>query len=173
MPLAAAGERFIRHVMKIPAVLSVFLVSLGTVIAQPAPAPKPGPAAKAPAKQDAAAKPGAKKEEPPGKIDGVEIPRGAGFLGLQVVGGTFKLTCYDAKKKPAEANFTRATVRWDAKHKAGDERAVLNPTGDGKSFGAPKAVRPPYVFKVFLTLITEGADGQTTATENYTVDFRQ
>lgn len=173
MPLAAAGERFIRHVMKISAVLPVLIVSLGTVFAQPAPAPKPGTAAKSPAAKDAAAKSGAKKEEPPGKIEGVEIPRGAGFLGLQVVAGTFKLTCYDAKKKPVAADFTRATVRWDAKHKVGDERAVLNPTGDGKSFGAPKPVRPPYNFKVFLTLLTEGADGQTTATETFTVDFRQ
>jgi hypothetical protein len=154
--------------MKISAVLPVLIVSLGIVFAQPAPAPKPGTPANA-----AAAKPGTKKEEPPGKIEGVEIPRGAGFLGLRVVGGAFRLTCYDAKKKPAAADFTRAAVRWDAKHKVGDERAVLNPTGDGQSFGSPKPVRPPYNFKVFLTLITEGADGQTAATETFTVDFRQ
>ena len=42
-----------------------------------------------------------KKEEP--KIKGVVVPRGErGFLGVEIVGGGFKISFYDTKKKPKE-----------------------------------------------------------------------
>lgn len=131
------------------------------------------PAKETPAKKEApkaAAKAPAKKDEI-GKIDGVEIARGGKFLGLQVVNGNFKLTFYDAKKKPTTPDAVRAALRWDAKYKVGDERVVLLPSGDGKSFTGAKAIRPPYNFKVFVTLIKDGAD--EAAAETLVVDFRQ
>ena len=59
--------------------------------------------ASAAAKKDS----GKKKADEMGKIEGMEIPRGTGFLGLQIKNGVFKLTSYDAKKKPVAADFSR------------------------------------------------------------------
>ncbi len=145
---------------------------------QPAKAPArivlPATPAKDAAKKEApkaAPKAPAKKDEI-GKIDGQEIPRGGGFLGLQIVNGNFKLTFYDAKKKPTAPDVARAALRWDAKYKVGNERVVLLPAGDGKSMTAAKAIRPPYMFKLFITLIKEGAD-ESAPGETLVVDFRQ
>ena len=121
-------------------------------------------------KADAKAK---KKEEPPARIAGMEIARGAkGFLGLELVEGTFKLSFYDAKKKPMAPDVARAALRWDVKYKVGQERSVLNPSGDGKSLSSPKTVRPPYAFKLFITLLKEAVEGEDAAGESFTVDFR-
>ena len=50
-------------------------------------------------------------EEP--KIPGTVIPRANGtFLGLEVVGGNFKLSFYDKKKKTMAPDITRASARW-------------------------------------------------------------
>ena len=94
------------------AVCLLFATSL--MQAQSAPATKPAdpkaPAAKtAPAKATpGTAKPGAKKEELP-KIPGAMITRANGtLLGLEVVGGNFKLTFYDKKHKPMAMDVTRA-----------------------------------------------------------------
>jgi hypothetical protein len=133
------------------------------------PEAKTGPATKA-----GATKAGEKKkEEPPAKIEGIEIARGEkGFLGIEIVNATFKLSFYDTKKKPIAPDVARATLRWDPKYKVGEERVVLNPAE--KSLSSPRNIRPPYNFKLFITLFkepTEGAD--PVAVENYTIDFRQ
>jgi hypothetical protein len=113
----------------------------------------------------------AKKEEPPPKIEGKEIARGAkGFLGLQVVDGTFKLNFYDAKKKPIAPDVARAVLRWTPSYKPGTEVYVLGPGADGKSLTAPKVVRPPYQFKLFLSLF---ADGGENPTDSFVIDFAQ
>src|SRR4051812_5320057 len=75
----------------------------------PAPAAKKDDAAKKKAddakkKADDAKK---KKDEGMGKIEGIEIAHGKGFMGLQIVGGTFKLSFYDEKKKPTLPDVTR------------------------------------------------------------------
>ncbi len=122
----------------------------------------------------AATKAPAKPEEKPGKIDGMEIPRGAkGFLGIEVKDGMFKLSFYDAKKKPVAADMDRAALRWDAKYKVGEERLVLTPGPDGKALTAGKNIRPPYNFKLFITLIREAKDGQDAVNESHVIDFRQ
>lgn len=149
---------------------------------QPAPATKTTPAP-AIATQPAVAAPKTpapkvapkKKEEEMGKIDGVEVARGAkGYFGIQVVNGAFKVTFYNDKKKPAPAgDVDRAALRWNPIHKKGDERVVLLPDGTGQSFTAGTPVRPPYNFKLFVTLIKDATDGQPAMTESYTVDFRQ
>lgn len=141
-----------------------------------APATKGAADAKAKAAADAkgATKAPGKPEEKPAKIDGMEIPRGAkGFLGIEVKDGMFKLSFYDAKKKPVAADMDRAALRWDAKYKVGEERLVLTPGGDGKSLTAGKTIRPPYNFKLFITLVREAKDGQEAANESYAIDFRQ
>jgi hypothetical protein len=51
-----------------------------------------------------------------------------------------------------------------------DERAVLIPTADGMALTSAKYVRPPYLFKLYLTLIVEG---RTEAPESYVLDYHQ
>lgn len=146
--------------------------------ANPAPAAKPAtpasgkvdpnkPAAPADAKKDGKAD-AKKKEDEIGKIDGLEIARGGGFLGLQIVNGTFKLSFYDAKKKPVAPDVARAALRWNVNYQKQPERVVLVP-GD-KALVSDKTIRPPYNFKLYLALFKgEGDDGA----ENLTVDFSQ
>lgn len=111
-----------------------------------------------------------KKEEPPAKIEGMEIARGAkGFLGLQVASGTFKLSFYDEKKKPAKPDVVRATLRWNPSYRPNPEFFVLE-SGDGKTLSSPKTVRPPYNFKLFMSLFVEGKEDPV---ESFVVDFRQ
>jgi hypothetical protein len=115
----------------------------------------------------------AKIEEEP-IIPGIVISRtNGGNLGLTLENSNFKLSFYDAKKKPAKVDVARATARWQAQYKVVDERAVLNPTPDGLALSSNKFVRPPYVFKLYLTLLSEGVEGEGTAAETYVIDFRQ
>jgi len=160
------------------------LVAVNSLFAQaalpaaaPAKASQPGtkPAGPAPAKADKApAKPGAKaeaKKEEEAKISGQTIARANGtFLGLEVVGGNFKLSFYDKKKKAVAADMDRANFRWVIQGKADNERAVLVPAGDGKSMTAGKVVKPPFNFKVFITLVK--GEGETAQTESFSIDFR-
>lgn len=136
-----------------------------------------GSATKAATPAAGAAKAPAKKAETVPKIEGMEIARGAkGFLGLQLVGGTFKLAFYDMKKKPVAPDVARAMLRWDPKGKVGQERVVLNRSG--MALSSPRPVKPPYVFKLFITLIPEaaaaGADNPDAAPagETIVVDFK-
>ncbi len=110
-----------------------------------------------------------KKEELP-KIPGMEIARPNGtFLGLEVVGGNFKLTFYDKKKKAMGVDVTRATARWPNPRSPGDNRTVLN--GNGTALVGAKPVLPPFNFNVFLTLL-KGEGDEAKAVETYTVAFR-
>ena len=111
-----------------------------------------------------------KKEAPLPKIPGTVINRPNGtFLGLEVVGGNFKLTFYDKKHKPMAVDVTRVTARWPNPKSPGDNRTVLN--GSGTALVGQKPVIPPFTFNVFLTLLVgEGEDAK--AVENYTVAFR-
>ncbi len=121
-------------------------------------------------KANSAAK--AKKEEKP-VIEGMAIPRGDGFLGIRIVDSTFQLSFYNSEKKPVPADVDRAALRWDPKYKVGEERVVLNPSEDGKSLVSPKNIRPPYLFKLYMTLVREAAPGRTPLNETIVVDFRQ
>lgn len=117
------------------------------------------------------------KKEAELKIEGITIARPNGaFLGITLEGGTFKLSFYDAKKKPAVPDVTRAAARWNPNYKTGSERVILNLSADGKALVGRKAVRPPYAFKLYLTLLapasTPGTEGGEQATESYVVDFR-
>jgi hypothetical protein len=121
------------------------------------------------------AAPGAKQpgaaEEAPAKIEGIVLNRpDGGFLGLTLVDHKFKLSFYDAKKKPAKVDVARATARWPVRYSIYDERTVLNPNEDGTALTSPKYVRPPYSFKLYLTLIPL-EEGQQV--ESYVIDFHE
>lgn len=158
------------------AVKTVFLfLTLSVVWLHAAPAEGTGKNPKGQAGATKTEKSSAKKEEPPPKIEGMEIARGGnGFLGLQIVEGRFKLSFYDAKKKAIAPDVARAALRWPVNYKIGDERTVLMPDGN-KALTSTKAVRPPYTFKLFITLIREGdqAAADSPAGETYVIDFRQ
>ena len=148
--------------------------AVGLLAQAPAKNPPAKPGASGGTKAAAPAKDakGAKKKEEPAKIEGMEISRGEkGYLGLQIAGGAFQLSFYDKDKKPVPPDVARAAVRWDAKYKVGDERLILN--REGNVLTNPKAIRPPYVFKLFITLIQDAAEGQAPVNETLVVDFRQ
>lgn len=103
-----------------------------------------------------------------GALPGTVVPRKNGtFLSLSIEGGSFKLSFFDKDKKPMAPDIARATVRWNPSYKVGDERRVLNPDSDGQAM-VSSAVRPPYRFKAYLTLLNEQGEG----TESYVVDFK-
>jgi hypothetical protein len=111
-----------------------------------------------------------KKADVMGVIPGTTITRADGtFLGLEVVGGNFKLSFYDKKKKPVAPDVTRANARWQNSRGPGDLRTVLNPSGNAL-IGA-KPVVPPFTFTVYLTLI-QGEGDEAKAVENFVVPFR-
>jgi hypothetical protein len=162
--------------------LKTLLLAASLGIAAPLPAqdaaaaspPKSVTTKKTDANKNTPATPGAQKPavpEPEPQIPGITIPRAkGGFLGILVENGNFKLSFYDDKKKPAPVDVDRATARWPVKYRLGDERTVLNPTGDGTALTSGTFVRPPFVFKLYLSLFVEGRDD---AAESYVIDFRQ
>ena len=149
--------------MKALVLVAALCLTVSPADAKPQPAKAPAAAVK---------KIDDKKTEEEPKIDGVVVARPDGsFLGVTIDGGTFKLSFYDKKKKPTDVDVTRATARWSPKNKLGEDRTVLNRGGDGKSLGGGKPVRPPYVFKLYLTLLRGDGDAAE-AVETYVVDFR-
>jgi hypothetical protein len=109
------------------------------------------------------------------KVEGVEIARsGGGFMGVAMVGSTFKITFYDAKRKAIAADVPRALLRWNPKNQSGSERVVLTRTEDGKALASPRNIRPPYLFKLYVTLLKSSVEGEgeDAAGETYVVDFR-
>ena len=113
----------------------------------------------------------AKKEEPPPKIEGQEIARkDGGFMGLLVADGKFKLSFYDKEKKPVPPDVGSAVLRWTPNYKSGDERVLLTPGGEN-ILTSERVIRPPYNFKLLMTLLRDAAAAETP--ETYVVDFRQ
>ena len=128
----------------------------------------PAPGVKTPAKVE---------EEP--VITGFVIPRDkGGYVALTLENNNFKLSFYDAKKKPVKADVTRVRARWSANYKVGNVRTILNLTPDGMALISNYFVRPPYIFRIYLTFLTEiggddesGGEHEQTAGEHYVVDF--
>ncbi|MFI5335442.1 MAG: hypothetical protein ACHQ5A_01570 [Opitutales bacterium] len=134
--------------------------------------PDAAPATKSEVKAAPGNKDDAKKKEEEGKISGQTIARSTtGYLGLEIAQGSFKLSFYDAKKKPIAADVTWAIARWLVKYnKSGDERTTLNLSGDGKSLVGVRTIPPPYTFKLYLSLFKDTSpDAQVV--ENYIIDF--
>jgi hypothetical protein len=134
-------------------------------------AKQPDPKAAAVAKPGAA-KPGSpltvKEEEP--VIPGTSVKRENGtWIGLEVVGGNFKLSFYDKKKKSMAPDITRASARWPNPRAPGDNRTMLNASGN-VLVGA-KPVLPPFTFNVYLTFL-QGEGDEAKAVESYVIPFR-
>lgn len=111
------------------------------------------------------------KSTEPAKITGTEVARpGKGFIGLEVVGGNFRLSFYDEKREPVSPAAVKAVLRWTPANRTGSEFYALEPSADGKALTSPKTVRPPYQFKLFLSLFAAGAEAPF---ESHTIDFRQ
>jgi hypothetical protein len=114
------------------------------------------------------AKKGDKDKEP--QLPGMVIPRArGGFLAVEVSGGNFKVTFYDAKKLLTEVDAARAGVRWRAVGIINERHGVLLPSSDNKALIGNVFVKPPFTFKLYLTLLAEN----NTALENYVVDLSQ
>ena len=132
--------------------------------------PKPAASKAAPKKDEKKKDDGkAKKADEMGKITGIEIPRGSGFMGIELVNGTFKLSFYDAKKKPVEPDVDRAALKWNVKTQSLPERVILN--RDGNALTNPKVIKPPYTFSLAITLFR--GEGDAATTENFSVAFTQ
>jgi hypothetical protein len=111
------------------------------------------------------------KTAEPAKITGTEVTRpGKGFIGLEVVGGNFRLSFYDESREPVSPAAVKAVLRWTPTNRTGSEFYALEPSADGKALTSPKTVRPPYQFKLFLSLFAAGAEAPF---ESHTIDFRQ
>jgi hypothetical protein len=104
-----------------------------------------------------------------GTIAGTAIQRsvGDGWLGLELKDSTFVLTFYNAKKKPVAADKSGAAMRWPVHYQPNDERTELLPTGDPAVLASDYTVRPPYSFKLHITLL----GGDPNAVESYVIDF--
>jgi len=131
-------------------------------------APATQTASKAAPKQDAKKK---KADEPPAKIEGVAVARGTGFLGIQVVGGHFKVSFYDAKKKPVPPDVASAILRWKVNYSLDPEHTQLTPGGGPNSLTSEKVIRQPYAFKLTMLLFKGTGDSETP--EAFMVDFQQ
>lgn len=119
--------------------------SIGTVVPLGAQSPaKPSPKPAAPA-------------EEPAKVQGLEVARANGaYLGVSVEGVRLVVRFYDKDKKPAAPDAARGAARWNPVNKAGEVRSPLNPGTDGFSLASNPVVKPPLVFKVYLTLLDAG-----------------
>ena len=114
----------------------------------------------------------AAEEEKEPVIAGITIERKStdGFLGIEITSNNFKLTFYDKDKMPVQADFDRALLRWDVTYKSAQERLILTAAGDGTYLTSPRAIRPPYNFQLFITLIADGKDQES---ETHVIRFRQ
>jgi hypothetical protein len=140
---------------------------------EPVPTAAPAAAIRVAASGGVAPAPGAKQEEPPPEIEGMEISRGSkGFLGVQIVDGRFRLSFYDPEKKPTTPDVMRAALRWNPSYKVGMERVVLNP-GAENTLTSDRFIRPPHNFKLFIVLVNDASAGEEPVGESYTIDFRQ
>jgi hypothetical protein len=108
-------------------------------------------------------------EEAEGTVSGTPVARSqGGWLGVEVVNRTFRVTFYDEKKKPVPADATSAILRWTVQYQPNDERTELLPTDDPSVLASSYAVKGPLIFKLHITLLTES---KPAAAESYFIDF--
>ncbi len=112
----------------------------------------------------------APKDEKEGKVAGLAIARAGGWLGVEIKGGSFQITFYDAKKKPVAADATSAVLRWSVRYQPNPERTELTASGDPSVLASAYTVKPPHSFILHITLLFEG---KPDASESYTVDFSE
>jgi hypothetical protein len=119
-------------------------------------------------------KPVVKKDEKPKLkepvIPGITIVRANGtFIGFEAVGGKFKLSFYDKKKKPMAVDVSGGLAHWANVRGPGDVRSPLSVSGTALITDKPAI--PPFNYNVFVTLL-QGEGENAKAVETYTVVFR-
>jgi hypothetical protein len=85
---------------------------------------------------------------------------------LELVDQAFRLTFYNAKKHPVAADKTSAVLWWPVHYQPNNERTELTPSDNPAVLASPYSVRPPYSFKLHISLLADGVDP-----EDYVLDF--
>ena len=97
---------------------------------------------------------------------GVNLARaGGGWINVVVENSQLRVSFFDEEKQPAPLAFSRAAARI-AYTSRDDVRVVLNP--EELTLVSPRVVRPPHVFRVYLSLF---ADGTAEPTERYSFSY--
>jgi hypothetical protein len=109
-------------------------------------------------------------DEKEGTVSGLPIQRGQGWIGIELDDNTFKMTFYNAKKKPTPADASSAVLWWPVHYQPNPERTELVPTGDSAVLASSYTVKPPHTFPLHITLLFAG---KPDATESYVVNFSQ
>ena len=113
-----------------------------------------------------AAEPATSEELPP--LDGVVVKRGDGtLLQVKIEGVRVVLRFFDEKHAPIKPDVDGAWIRAVSSVRR-PERRVLAPSDDGMSLTHGIPLRPPHVFKLYITL-TRG--GEESGVESHTVDY--
>lgn len=110
----------------------------------------------------------ASKDDEMGTVSGMAIARGDGWLGLELKDNAFRLTFYNAKKKPVPADATSAVLRWSVHYQPNPERTELVPSGDPSVLASSYQVKAPHSFILHILLLF---DGKPDASEEFTVNF--
>ena len=112
-------------------------------------------AAEAAATDDAAA---AAEAEP--ELEGVVVERPDGtFMTVTMDGTRALLSFFDAKKKPIAPVVERAFVKFRLSGRRPENRTLL-PDAEGMSLTHGRPLRPPFVFRAFITLVHEDGDAE-------------
>jgi hypothetical protein len=172
--------------MKTPVVCVAVLFAVGhsfaastgiTLVQQPKPpsAVKPDDQKPADSTPPPVVAPPVKKVEKPKApkepvIPGMTLVRPNGtFIGFEAVGGKFKLSFYDKKKKPMAVDVDGGLAHWANTRGPGDIRSPLSVSGTALISAKPAI--PPFNFNVYITLL-KGEGESAKAVETYTVQFR-
>jgi hypothetical protein len=110
------------------------------------------------------------KEDEMGTVAGTPIARlqGGGWIGIELQDNRFKVTFYNAKKKPFPADATSIAMRWSVHYQPNDERTLLLPSGDPAVLTSPYNVRAPHSFPLHIVLLF---DGKPDASEAYNLAY--
>jgi len=108
-------------------------------------------------------------QEKEGTIAGTSVKRDqGGWLGVEIKGGSFRLTFYNDKKKPIPADRTSAVFRWPVHYQPNDERTQLVPGDDPSVLVSTYPVKPPLSFRLHIALFADSLRDP----EGYILDFR-
>lgn len=113
-------------------------------------------------------KPAAKPELPK---TGVNLARSSGgWLNVRVEDHRFFVNFYDTDKKPVAPNTSGGLIRFVYVVKAPSHqwRVALNPSDGKLGLVSPQRVKPPHVFRVYMTLYREGSEEEL---ENYAFQY--
>ena len=109
--------------------------------------------------------------EKEGTVAGLAVARAqGGWLGVEIKGGSFQITFYDAKKKPVAADASSAVLRWPVHYQPNPERTELTSSGDSSVLASSYSVKPPHTFVLHITLLFAG---KPDASESYTVNYTE